>query len=114
MSGIFEQAGNSQLIQATTGGAAVEVTAAQLDAYVGVKQVRIYNSGTVAISVGEGGASAAAITAATVPTAGNPAGGIVMAPGSVEVLTLGRLPAWIAARTLTGTADVYITPGTGA
>jgi hypothetical protein len=113
MSGIFEQAAVAQLIQATTGGAAVEVTAAQLGPYVGCKQLYVFNAGTVGIAIGTGQTSAEAITNATVPTAGTPAGGLPMPGGSVQVLTEGRFPQWVAARTLTGTADVYIAPGIG-
>ncbi|MFO0253409.1 MAG: hypothetical protein ACK52V_04765 [Betaproteobacteria bacterium] len=114
MSAIFEAGAASQLIQATTGGAAVEVTAAQLGSYVGCKQLYVYNSGTVAIAVGVGTTSAEAITNAAFPTAGTPAGGLPMPGGVVQVITEGRFPQWVAARTLTGTADVYIAPGIGA
>lgn len=41
-------------------------------------------------------------------------GPITHTGGAGSVLTGGNATAWIAARTLTGTADVYITPGMGA
>jgi hypothetical protein len=111
---IFQQAGLSYLIQATTSGAAVEVTAAQLTNIPNPTQVYFYNAGTVAISVGTGQSSTEAINATAIPTAGTPAAGMVMPGGVVQVLTEGRMPGWIAARTLTGTADVYVAPGLGA
>lgn len=111
---IFQAAGLSYLIQATTSGVAVEVTTAQLTAIPNPAQVYIYNAGTVAISVGFGTTSGEAIADTVVPTAGVPEAGLVMPGGVVQVLTKGRMPGFIAARTLTGTADVYVSPGLGA
>ncbi len=111
---IFQQAGLSYLIQATTSGAAVEVTAAQLTNIPNPVQVYVYNAGTVAISVGTGQTSTEAIANTAIPTAGTPQPGMVMPGGVVQVLTEGRMPGFIAARTLTGTADVYVAPGLGA
>jgi hypothetical protein len=63
--------------------------------------VRIYNSGTVAAFVACGDVNIVATTGSGMP----------VAPGTVEVIGCGQT--YIAAITASGTATIYLTPGTG-
>lgn len=62
---------------------------------------RVYNAGTVAVFIEDGNS---AVTA-------NTSGGMPLAPGATEVLTLNGTH--VAGITASGTATVYFTPGDG-
>jgi len=67
----------------------------------GTQHVRIYNAGSVAVFIECGTVAVVATVAASLP----------VAPGSVEILGCGATH--IAGITGTGTATLYVTPGTG-
>lgn len=74
-------------------------------------QVRVVNAGTATVHLGVGPTAAAAQANAVAATAGNPAAGIPLVAGAVEIL---RFPpnayfSGVAA----GATTVYITPGQG-
>ena len=74
-------------------------------------QVRVVNSGTVTVHFGVGPTAATAQENAVAATAGNPAGGIPLVAGAVEVL---RFPAgWYFSGVASTATTVYITPGEG-
>jgi hypothetical protein len=101
-------AGAQQAAFRTDGAATVSLAATtttgrvQIQAAVsGTQNARLYNSGTVAVFVNCGDVTVVATTAAGLP----------IAPGTVEVL--GCNQTHIAGITSTGTATLYVTPGTG-
>jgi hypothetical protein len=63
--------------------------------------VRVYNAGTVAAFIACGDVSVVATTGSGMP----------VAPGTVEVV--GCVGTYVAAITASGTASIYLTPGTG-
>jgi len=67
----------------------------------GVPNVRLYNAGSVAVFVNCGDVTVVATTASGLP----------VAPGSVEIL--GCQNTHVAGITASGTATLYVTPGTG-
>jgi hypothetical protein len=67
----------------------------------GTQNVRLYNAGTVAVFVECGTVAVVATVAASLP----------VAPGAVEVI--GCNQTYFAGITASGTATLYITPGTG-
>ena len=74
-------------------------------------QVRVVNAGTATVHLGVGPTAAAAQANAVAATAGNPAAGIPLAAGAVEVL---RFPAGWYFSGVAGVANtIYITPGEG-
>ena len=74
-------------------------------------QVRVVNAGTATVHLGVGLTAAAAQANAVAATAGNPAAGIPLVAGAVEVLRFssGMYFSAVAAAATT----VYITPGEG-
>jgi len=80
---------------ATTGRVQIQSAAG------GTQNVRVYNAGTVAVFINCGDVTVVATTAAGLP----------IAPGTVEVL--GCNQTHIAGITASGTASLYVTPGTG-
>jgi len=64
--------------------------------------LRIYNAGTVAAFINCGDVTVTATTGSGMP----------VAPGSVEVMSCGS-QLYVAAITASGTATIYLTPGTG-
>ena len=74
-------------------------------------QVRIVNAGTNLVHLGVGPTAAAAQANAVAATAGNPAAGVPLVSGAVEVL---RFPAgWYFSGVASGATTVYLTPGEG-
>ena len=74
-------------------------------------QVRVVNAGTATVHLGVGPTAAAAQANAVAATAGNPAAGIPLVAGAVEVL---RFPLGSYFSGVSGAANtVYITPGEG-
>jgi hypothetical protein len=67
----------------------------------GTQNARVYNSGTVPVFVECGAVTVVATVAASLP----------IAPGTVEII--GCNQTHIAGITSTGTATLYVTPGTG-
>lgn len=74
-------------------------------------QVRIVNTGNVTVHLGVGPTAAAAQANAVAATAGNPAAGIPMVAGAVEILRF-QADAFFSGLASEATT-VYITPGTG-
>lgn len=74
-------------------------------------QVRIVNAGTATVHLGVGATAAAAKAAAVAATAGNPAAGIPLVAGAVEIMSfpVGSYFSGYAS----GATTVYITPGQG-
>lgn len=74
-------------------------------------QVRVVNAGTVTVHLGVGPTAAAAQANAVAATAGNPAAGIPLVPGAVEIMRfpLGSYFSGLASAATT----LYITPGEG-
>jgi hypothetical protein len=74
-------------------------------------QVRVVNAGTGTVHLGVGPTAAAAQANAVAATAGNPAAGIPLVAGAVEVL---RFPAGsFFSGAAAGATTVYLTPGEG-
>jgi hypothetical protein len=74
-------------------------------------QVRVVNASTNLVHIGVGPTAAAAQANAVAATAGNPAAGIPLVAGAVEVL---RFPAgWYFSGAASGATTVYLTPGEG-
>ena len=74
-------------------------------------QVRIVNASTNTVHLGVGPTAAAAQSNAVAATAGNPAAGIPLVAGAVEVL---RFPAgWYFSGVAALASTVYVTPGEG-
>lgn len=74
-------------------------------------QVRVVNAGTATVHLGVGPTAAAAQANAVAATAGNPATGIPLVAGAVEVL---RFPAGsFFSGAASGATTVYLTPGEG-
>lgn len=74
-------------------------------------QVRVVNAGTGTVHLGVGPTAAAAQANAVAATAGNPAAGIPLVAGAVEVL---RFPAgWYFSGVAGAASTVYLTPGEG-
>lgn len=74
-------------------------------------QVRVVNAGTSTVHLGVGPTAAAAQANAVEATAGNPAAGVPLVAGAVEVL---RFPAgWYFSGVAGAATTVYITPGEG-
>ena len=88
----FRAAGATVTLSATTSSSRVELLA---DATA----VRVVNLGTVATHLAFGGSAVAATTA-----------DLVLGPNESATLFKGAA-AYVAARTATGTASVYVTPG---
>ena len=74
-------------------------------------QVRVVNAGTDTVHLGVGPTAAAAQDNAVAATAGNPAAGIPLLAGAVEIL---RFPAgWYFSGVAGAASTVYVTPGEG-
>ena len=74
-------------------------------------QVRVVNAGLATVFLGVGPTAAAAQANAVAATAGNPAAGIPLVAGAVEVL---RFPAGsFFSGAASGATTVYLTPGEG-
>lgn len=80
---------------ATTGRVQIQAAAG------GTQNVRVYNAGTGAVFINCGDVTVVATTAAGLP----------IAPGTVEII--GCNQTHVAGITATGTATLYLTPGTG-
>ena len=103
----FTKLGNTVVFLAdTTAPTPVQAVSTTL----GGNQYRIINSGTVTVFMGYGANAAAASAAATVVTTSGEA--IPILPGTDEILTF--VPnAYFTGITISGTANVYISPGDG-
>ena len=103
----FQKTGNTvAFLAATTAPTPVQAVSTTL----GGNQYRIINSGTVTVFMGYGANAAAASAAATVVTTSGEA--IPLLPGTDEILTF--VPnAYFTGITISGTANVYVTPGDG-
>lgn len=74
-------------------------------------QVRIVNASTNTVHLGVGPTAAAAQANAVAATAGNPAAGVPLVAGAVEVM---RFPAgWYFSGVAALASTVYVTPGEG-
>ena len=103
----FTKLGNTVVFLAdTTAPTPVQAVSTTL----GGNQYRIINSGTVTVFMGYGANAAAASAAATVVTTSGEA--IPILPGTDEILTF--VPnAYFTGITISGTANVYVSPGDG-
>ena len=96
-----------QITPFSPGGATVSLSATgttsrvQVQTALNNRSMRLYNAGTVAAFIVCGDVTVVATTAAGMP----------LAPGTVEVVTCPAL--YVAGITATGTATLYVTPGTG-
>ena len=112
MTDAFLPLGNTVAITAATSPpTGVTAAASSTARAVFAGQYRIVNAGAVVVHLGVGGTAAAAQTAAAEATSGNPAAGIPILPGAVEVLTF-NADSFFSARASTNTT-IYITPGAG-
>ena len=103
----FTKLGNTVAFTAdTTAPAPVQAVSSTL----GGNQYRIINSGTVTVFLGYGANAAAASSSATVVTTSGES--LPLLPGTDEILTF--VPnAYFTGITISGTANVYVTPGDG-
>lgn len=74
-------------------------------------QVRVVNAGTATVHLGVGPTAAAAQANAVAATAGNPAAGIPLVAGAVEILRFNQTTFFSGLSS--AAATVYITPGQG-
>lgn len=74
-------------------------------------QYRVINSGTVLVHLGVGPSVAKAKANAEAAVSGNPAAGIPLVPGAVEVLRFG--PESYFSALAASSTTIYITPGQG-
>jgi hypothetical protein len=104
----FQKTGNTVVfLAASTAPTPVQAVSTTL----GGNQYRIINNGTVTVFLGYGANASAATSSATVVTTSGPA--IPLLPGTDEILTF--VPnAYFTGITVSGTANVYVTPGDGA
>lgn len=103
----FTKLGNTVAFVANT-TAPVPVQA--VSTTLGGNQYRIINSGTVTVFLGFGANASAASSSATVVTTSGAA--LPLLPGTDEILTF--VPnAYFTGITISGTANVYVTPGDG-
>jgi hypothetical protein len=104
----FRKTGNTVVfLAASTAPTPVQAVSTTL----GGNQYRIINSGLVTVFLGYGANASAATSSATVVTTSGPA--IPLLPGTDEILTF--VPnAYFTGITVSGTANVYVTPGDGA
>lgn len=93
----------------TTSSSRVQLRAAATGEQSDTVQVRVYNTGSVAVFVRFGNSS----VTATVPVVGGAAGGVAIAPGSVEPFGIRSSDTHVAAITSSGSATVYWTLGEG-
>lgn len=108
----FKPLGNTVAITAALSaptGVQAGTSPAGRSAFAG--QYRVINAGSVTVHLGVGASAAAAAAAAVAATSGNPAAGIPLLPGAVEILSLDA-DAYFSGLASTNTT-VYITPGAG-
>ena len=74
-------------------------------------QYRVINNGTLTVHLGTGSTAAQAQTNAVAAVSGNPAPGIPLVPGAVEILRFNSESYFSAAAS--GATTIYITPGQG-
>jgi hypothetical protein len=74
-------------------------------------QYRVINAGTATVHLGTGSTAAQAQTNAVAAVSGNPAPGIPLLPGAVEILRFNSESYFSGAAS--GATTVYITPGQG-
>lgn len=74
-------------------------------------QFRIVNAGNVTVHLGVGATDAVAQANAVAATAGNPAAGIPLVPGAVEVMRFA--PEVYFSAVAASATTIYITPGAG-
>lgn len=105
---VASPAGAQQPAFRTDGAATVPLAATATSGRVqiraaatGTQNVRVYNAGTVAVFVECGTVTVVATVAASLP----------IAPGTVEII--GCNQTYVAGITASGTATLYVTPGTG-
>jgi hypothetical protein len=103
----FTKLGNTVVFTAaTTAPSPVQAASTTL----GGNQYRIINPGSVTVFLGYGATSADASAAATVITSSG--GALPLLPGTDEILSF--VPnAYFTGITVSGTANVYVTPGDG-
>jgi hypothetical protein len=103
----FTKLGNTVVFTATTAApAAVQAVSTTL----GGNQYRIVNPGSVTVFLGYGSTAAEANTNATVVTSSGAA--LPLLPGTDEILSF--VPnAYFTGITVSGSANVYVTPGDG-
>lgn len=103
----FTKLGNTVVFTANTAApAAVQAISTTL----GGNQYRIVNPGTVTVFLGYGTTAAEANSNATIVTSSGPS--LPLLPGTDEILSF--VPnAYFTGITVSGTANVYVTPGDG-
>jgi len=89
----------------------VQVLVAERNSPISAGQYRVINSGTVIVHLGIGNTVAKAKANAEAAASGNPAPGIPLLPGAVEILRFGA-EAYFSALAASA-STVYITPGQG-
>lgn len=89
----------------------VQVLVAEKNKPFAPGQYRVINSGTVIVHLGVGATVAKAKANAEAAASGNPAPGIPLLPGAVEILRFGS-DAYFSALAASSTT-IYITPGQG-
>lgn len=107
VSGAFAPTGNSIVFTAN----AAAPTAVQCSSNSGSTQYEIVNAGNVTVFMGQGATAALAGTNAVIPGA-NSAPGIALLPGTDKVLTF-NANAFFTGITVSGAANVYVSPGDG-
>lgn len=106
----FNPQGNTVVVAAAA-VAPLGVQAPVANGQTAAGQFRIVNAGTNLVHLGVGPTAAAAQANAVAATAGNPAAGIPLVPGAVEILRFGAEAFFSGLASAANT--VYVTPGEG-
>lgn len=108
----FKTLGNTVAITAaSTAPDGVQASASSTGKAAFAGQYRIINAGTVTVHLGVGDSAASAKAAAADATSGNPAAGIPLLPGTVEIFSF-NVDSYFSGLAASNTT-IYITPGAG-
>lgn len=108
----FKPLGNTVAITAaSTAPTGVQASASSTAKTAFAGQYRIVNAGSVTVHLGVGASAAAAQAAAVAATSGNPAAGIPLVPGAVEIFSF-DVDTYFSGLAASNTT-IYITPGDG-
>jgi hypothetical protein len=108
----FTPLGNTVAITAASSApTGVQASASSTAKAAFAGQYRIVNAGDVTVHLGVGASAAAAATAAAEATSGNPAAGIPLVPGAVEIFSF-NIDTYFSGKASENTT-IYITPGDG-
>lgn len=108
----FKPLGNTVAITAASSApTGVQAGASSTTRAAFAGQYRVINTGSVTVHLGVGASAVAAAAAAVAATSGNPAAGIPLVPGAVEIFSF-EIDSFFSASAASNTT-IFITPGAG-